>query len=280
MIDGLRVLVPLDGSPDAESILGAIMPEVRRADVAVALLRAVDDDAGLGPAREYLDRAVKALEGHGVRATSAVRRGRAADSILDFASIEGASLVAMATRRAAKPPGTLLGSVTAEVLRRAQVPLLVKRPEARFGNWRRVLVALDGSENSREVLPDALRVAGLLGSTVFVVRAVDDVAGDAGPELESACARMSWESGVETVPVLRSGSPSDVIVRVAEEYAAGLICMTTQGQGGQPRARLGSVAEDVLRRAPCPVFVRRNAAAGTGRERPTRSKIRAGEPLG
>ena len=53
---------------------------------------------------------------------------------------------------------------------------------------------------------------------------------------------------------LREGRPADEILKVAEALPAGLIVMGTHDRGAVHRAVLGSVAETVLRKAPCPVL--------------------------
>jgi universal stress protein A len=50
------------------------------------------------------------------------------------------------------------------------------------------------------------------------------------------------------------GHPADTIVRVAQERAADLIVMSTHGRTGLQHVLLGSVAEKVVRLAPCPVL--------------------------
>ncbi len=65
--------------------------------------------------------------------------------------------------------------------------------------------------------------------------------------------RRSW--GTE----LAVGSPAETIVRVAQELAADLIVMGTHGRTGLQHALLGSVAEKVVRQAPCPVLTVRHA---------------------
>ena len=69
------------------------------------------------------------------------------------------------------------------------------------------------------------------------------------------------------------GDPVDVILTRAKEMKADLIVMGTHGRAGLPRLLMGSVAEGVLRRAPCPVVLvplsilagqlRETAAVGT-----------------
>lgn len=60
--------------------------------------------------------------------------------------------------------------------------------------------------------------------------------------------RGMWE--VETA----AGPPADTIVRVAQERNADLIVMGTHGRTGLQHVLLGSVAERVVRLAPCPVL--------------------------
>jgi nucleotide-binding universal stress UspA family protein len=54
---------------------------------------------------------------------------------------------------------------------------------------------------------------------------------------------------------LPSGGPATEIVKAAKEWPADLIVIGSHGRGGMQRALLGSVAEGVMRRAPCPVLV-------------------------
>ena len=69
----------------------------------------------------------------------------------------------------------------------------------------------------------------------------------------------TWEVEVAT------GHPADAIVRVAQEGGADLIVMGTHGRTGLQHVLLGSVAEKVVRLAPCPVLTVRYAqAAGQG----------------
>jgi nucleotide-binding universal stress UspA family protein len=57
----------------------------------------------------------------------------------------------------------------------------------------------------------------------------------------------------------RSGSPAAEIVKYARESGVDLIVMGTHGRGFVAHALLGSVAEKVVRTAPCPVLTVRNA---------------------
>jgi hypothetical protein len=59
-----------------------------------------------------------------------------------------------------------------------------------------------------------------------------------------------------------AGHPADAIVRTAEELDVDLIIMATHGRTGVPHIVLGSVAEKVVRHAPCPVLTVRQRKRG------------------
>jgi nucleotide-binding universal stress UspA family protein len=62
---------------------------------------------------------------------------------------------------------------------------------------------------------------------------------------------------------LEDGDPAETILRVADEERADLIVLGTHGRGALGKLLLGSVAEKVVRRAPCPVLTT-NALLDTG----------------
>lgn len=69
---------------------------------------------------------------------------------------------------------------------------------------------------------------------------------------------------------LVEGNPAEEILHVAEQIKADVIVMATHGRSGLDRVLLGSVAEVVLRGAPCPVLsvrrpVKRTTAAKSKR---------------
>jgi nucleotide-binding universal stress UspA family protein len=61
--------------------------------------------------------------------------------------------------------------------------------------------------------------------------------------------------------LLADGSPAEEIVRVAEDRHCDLIVMGTHGRTGLGRLLMGSVAEEVMRKAPCPVLTLKAAVA-------------------
>jgi nucleotide-binding universal stress UspA family protein len=65
------------------------------------------------------------------------------------------------------------------------------------------------------------------------------------------------------------GDPASEIVRIAEDDAAEMIVLGTHGRTGVTRLLMGSVAEAVVRRAPCPVLVYREIPARLAKTKTT-----------
>lgn len=81
-----------------------------------------------------------------------------------------------------------------------------------------------------------------------------------------AVAQTIQDIPVETQVVMAEPGPG--IVSLAEKDQADLIVMATHGRSGLGRVLMGSVAEYVLRHAPCPVLTIKPATAGTWVDQP------------
>jgi nucleotide-binding universal stress UspA family protein len=141
-------------------------------------------------------------------------------------------------------------------------------------NWVKILCALDFSESSRQALEHASDLARRFDAelTLIHVREGPRVAGSeivAPPELleeeERELGRKldAWRTQAERIAgrpvrtVLTSGSPPLEIVRAAASGTFDLVVTGTKARKGVGRMLLGSVAERVVREAPCPVLVAR-----------------------
>ncbi len=67
-----------------------------------------------------------------------------------------------------------------------------------------------------------------------------------------------WDEKINTVREMRTGTPFVEIIRYAKENSIDLIVMGTHGRTGIPHLLLGSVAEKVVRKAPCSVLTVRD----------------------
>ncbi len=134
-----RILVPLDGSVLAEAILTQVTELARVHDAELVLLRvalahafpgADPTEAQLQAVREsekYLEVVEHELKEKGLRVSSVVRYGHAADEILDHAAFAGIELIAMSTHGRTGVSRWVMGSVAEKVLRASTTPLLLVR---------------------------------------------------------------------------------------------------------------------------------------------------------
>lgn len=66
---------------------------------------------------------------------------------------------------------------------------------------------------------------------------------------------------------LTMGDPAGEVVRIAADENAEMIVLGTHGRTGMTRLLMGSVAEAIVRRAPCPVLVYREVAERLARKK-------------
>lgn len=138
---------------------------------------------------------------------------------------------------------------------------------------RYVLVPIDFSDRSREALAYARSLAARCGATVELLHVVDPVAidgfvGHANPvvwveALEDSRRKLRDLAGADPHKVLE-GRPADLIVDHAQAVKADLIVMGSLGRTGLERLLVGSVAERVVRLAPCPVLIVREGVTRQG----------------
>jgi nucleotide-binding universal stress UspA family protein len=67
------------------------------------------------------------------------------------------------------------------------------------------------------------------------------------------------------------GDPAGEVVRIAGDEGCEMIVMGTHGRTGLTRLLMGSVAEQIVRRAPCPVLIYRETAEKLAANRPQAS---------
>ena len=142
-----------------------------------------------------------------------------------------------------------------------------------------ILVPIDFSSLSEHALDYAVTLATRLDAKVHLLNAIgipvmgvpelglamtasviDRLVKDTQGALEKL-ADTRRSSGTIGDVMLRTGDARDLILQACEEVKADLIVMGTHGRRGVSRALLGSVAESVVRSAPCPVLTIRAAKA-------------------
>lgn len=148
---------------------------------------------------------------------------------------------------------------------------------------RKILCPVDFSEASYEGLRQAVELStpGITEICVVHVEAHADVlealngiadASEAASRRAEVVMNLSEvleervPASVNSRPLLRSGDAAGEIVRAAKEEGAQLIVLTTHGAAGWRPGVLGSVTEEVIRTAPCPVLTIGAPASGHSEE--------------
>ena len=146
-----------------------------------------------------------------------------------------------------------------------------------FSGFRRILWPTDFSELAKGALPHAVGLAADAGAELVILHvftppppySMPEIAGEVWADLQKK-QRAAAEEGlrrlaeqvksprIQTRTVLAEGAPFDQILRTAERLQCDLIVIATHGHTGLAHALIGSVAENVVRRAPCPVLTVRS----------------------
>jgi nucleotide-binding universal stress UspA family protein len=119
--------------------------------------------------------------------------------------------------------------------------------------FRRMLFPTDFSEASRVAGRMAAALARESGAQLTLLHVVPPVT-DPSPSPTLAALATELAPGMSVTTEVLSGLPASRIVEYAQRRGVDLIVMGTHGRTGLSAALLGSVAEAVVRRAPCPVL--------------------------
>ena len=138
--------------------------------------------------------------------------------------------------------------------------------------YRRILNPIDFDENSMKAVEVAAGFARQNDGTVILLHVIpafpippgplhDTTSGLSTHTIAEAEARTKLEEtarnhlqGVENQRLIHLGNPAAAILGTAADLVADVIVMATHGRTGFSRAFFGSIAEEVLREAPCPVL--------------------------
>ncbi len=142
-------------------------------------------------------------------------------------------------------------------------------------DMKKVLCPVDYSVCSQEAFKYAAHIARTESAKLYLVHVIDvrsfghesPLDSDVPKPSEDAIRRIKEDltkkaadevEGVEIESVVVVGVPVKVILSVAEERKVDMIVMGTHGRTGIPHMIIGSVAENVVRKAPCPVLTIRH----------------------
>jgi nucleotide-binding universal stress UspA family protein len=293
----MRVLLATDGSESAKNAVETVRTLALPAGSIIHLVAVLpgtpelfgaawdayvpgDAEAIEGQMMAELDTALDAikarLERPEVRVEEEVLRGRAATRIVEAAKAFRADLVVVGSRGMGAWKRLLLGSVSAEIVDHASMPVLV----ARRPTVGRVILGDDGSDGARAAARLLARFPALAGQGVKVVAVAEilnaaalgfspavsgafmtemiESTADAEERLADVTrvtASILANANIPTETEVVSGDPAHELVRMARASEADLVVVGTTGLTGVARAVLGSVARNVLINARCSVLI-------------------------
>jgi nucleotide-binding universal stress UspA family protein len=217
--------------------------------------------------------------------TWALREGAVADGILEEATTTGTGLIVMTTHGRGPVSRFWLGSVADDLVRRAPCPLLLVRPQETTPDptqepvLRHVVIPLDGSAVSEQVLEQAVALGRLLEADFTLLRVVkpvlfpghdptelrelplgqplaEQMQSEARTYLEGVAERLRAQSLRVQTRVVVHTQPAVSILDQSLQVPNSVIALATHGRTGLKRL-LGSVADKVIRGASVPVLVYR-----------------------
>ena len=126
--------------------------------------------------------------------------------------------------------------------------------------YQRILVPVDGSSFSHQILPLVDAIARTTAAQVALFRAVEQ--SDQRAAAESELKALADARGAQAVAAEVGGNASDAILTEAGRVPGTLVAMTSHGRSGVMRAVMGSTALNVLRRGGNPLLVYRPHEGG------------------
>ncbi len=199
-------------------------------------------------------------------------------ALCDYSSAHQANLVITGTHGRTGLAHFLIGSVAETVARHAPCRVLVVRPGVEVGTFpQHLMIATDFSEASEPAIEDAAILAGLFDCALSVVHVYGGPSSlvksrrDARQKLAdleqrlsaSSCAAGADDKGAAVRTELLSGTnAASAICGHGASQGVDLIVVATHGRSGLSHLLLGSVAQQVIRHASCPVWTARRHPNG------------------
>ena len=190
-----------------------------------------------------------------------------------------AALLVVGSRGLGALAGVVLGSVSTHLCTHASCPVLVVHraerwagPEVPLPQVGPIMVGVDGSTATRRALGMAFEEAAARKSWVLAIQAVPGTDPAANGETQGGAAPQARVGGAETRAILsdlalwgtkfpdvtvdfsvRAGDPATMLSEAS--CAASMLVIGGLNEFGHPGQRFGSLTQQVVRHAPCPVLV-------------------------
>lgn len=208
----------------------------------------------------YLDQVRKMARDSGVEIEMVVvGGGNPEKTIVEQARLRDADAILMGRHGKTGRLSLLVGSMTAKVIGQG-FPRVLVVPKDFLITGAHILLALDGSPNSRQAVQEALSLGKtcttLQRVTVMAVVKKEDEAPRARELVDEVCAQcLSADLRVACDPLVQTGNPAPLIVEAARERKVDMILMGGGGKSFMGKMLMGSVTKNVIGGAPCAVLV-------------------------
>jgi len=223
-----------------------------------------------GSAADILEHAAAILRASGIPCEIETQIADPAAAITSRAEALGCDAIVIGRRGLGAVRAALLGSVSAEVIRRSRLPVAVvcTLQPGMPGVPLRLLLAVDGSDSALRAAAFAARLACVCDSEVHLLhvepgvtvagavfgprdKLIEHWSGTHTQKALSGARRVLEDAGVDYVEhVLTGADAHSAILEAARENACSVIAMGTRGLGPLTGLLLGSVAQSVLEQAP------------------------------
>ena len=270
----IQILVATDGSEVSREAVRFATRLAKALGGGLVLVHVVSPSANLEEAEALLRAAQADAAAGSVPVKTRVEVGAPAESILRIGRETGADMLVVGTHGRKGVARLFLGSIAESLAKSAPVPVAVVRTfDQTAGEMGPLLVPTDFSEGAAHAARAAAVLARKLGARLVLLhvlpevvppkgeddpavvrRETDRLRREAAAKLRSAADALGLDRGQMEVSLV-TGVDVAEIVHVAKAIRASCIVMGTRGLTGLPRILLGSVTDQVLRQAPCPVLV-------------------------
>lgn len=262
-----RVVVPVDASELAWTAVGPAHLLAEKWDAELELISVVHYGWEIEPTTADIERYLAAFgwqEGTIVTVLE-TRVRHVADVLADHVGHHEGSFVVMSSAGRGRS-AALVGSVAERLLQDLPSPVLVLGPAAvgdQLAFEGRMLVCVDGTYASERALEAAAPWAQNLDMKPWVISVAEESPVAVGGEtlVDTGYPHRLADQLARTVnrsveyETLHRKDPARAIVEHAKDYGAGLIVAATHGRTGLERFSEGSVAMNIVHRAPCPVLL-------------------------
>jgi len=296
------ILVPLDGSQLAECVLPHIVAIARPFDAEITLLRMLEKNKANGSAQLfdllnwqinktkaalYLEKTKARLQESGLQARTIVLEGLVAKGITQYAQNQGMKLIILSSHGHSGLTQWGISSITQKIILSAPTSVLIVRAhqqDIQAGElsetlvYQRILVPLDGSQRSENVLPIITQLARFHKSQMHLVQIVQtpemarqmppapediDLSNrvvarnreEAGYYLEQVKSRSYLEGIAVQTHLITSDNAAVALHQLGEQEHIELVTLSAHGYSGNHQWPYGSMVNNFIMYGKVPLLI-------------------------